>query len=96
MTKDEALHHLRAHLEQAQQRMIRAAKKHRRDVQFEAGQHVFLKLRPYRQNSLIARANAMLAPKFYGHFLVEECVGQVAYRLRLPECSRIDPVFHVS
>jgi hypothetical protein len=37
-----------------------------------------------------------LNPHFYGPFEIEERVGQVAYRLRLPDGSAIHPVLHVS
>lgn len=37
-----------------------------------------------------------LAPCCYGPFQVEQKVGEVGYRLRLPISSRIHPTFHVS
>lgn len=57
---------------------------------------VYLKLQPYRQHSLRKMRNQKLSPKFYGPYPVEAKVGQVAYRLKLPEGTRIHPTFHVS
>ena len=38
-----------------------------------------------------------LAPKFIGPFQIEECIGEAAYRLKLPSLySQLHPVFHVS
>lgn len=37
-----------------------------------------------------------LAAKYYGPFEVTGRVGKVAYRLQLPEVSKVHPVFHVS
>lgn len=94
--RNDILAHLRAHLERAQQRMIREANKHRRDLEFTVGDKVYLKFRPYRQMSLFAISHAKLAPRFFGPFEVLERVGKVAYRLKLPDDAKIHSVFHVS
>jgi hypothetical protein len=87
---------IRQHLVRAQDRMKRQADKHRSERQFAVGDMVFLKLQPYIQTSVAARANQKLAFKFFGPFRVLERVGAVAYRLQLHESSAVHPVFHVS
>ncbi|XP_061349872.1 uncharacterized protein LOC133295092 [Gastrolobium bilobum] len=52
--------------------------------------------RPYRQLSVARRSSQKLALRYYGPFEVEERIGSVAYRLKLPPSTRIHPVFHVS
>lgn len=80
----------------AQQKMKKQEDKKRTDVQIEEGTFVFLKLQPYRQQSLARRPYEKLAPRFYGSFEVLKTIGKVAYHLKLPYSSRIHPVFHVS
>jgi hypothetical protein len=72
------------------------ADKKRTFREFAVDDLVFLKLQPYIQNSVALRSNQKLAYKFYGPYRVLARVGKVAYRLDLPETSRIHPVIHVS
>lgn len=68
----------------------------RQDEEFEVGEKVFVKFRPYRQKSLANQRNEKLAPRFYGPFEIVARVGAVAYNLSLPLSSSIHNVFHVS
>ncbi|KAL4562985.1 hypothetical protein LXL04_027016 [Taraxacum kok-saghyz] len=94
--KDEVIKQLKFHQLRAQSQMKSTTDKHRRDVEFQIGEWVFLKLRPHRQQSVIRRINQKLSARFYGPFLITARVGPVAYRLQLPDLARIHPVFHVS
>lgn len=96
LNRDEVLRQLKSNLEMAATRMKTTANQKRREVEFQVGDLVLLKLHPYRQHSVFKRAHQKLASRFYGPFLVEQKLGSVAYRLCLPPEAKIHPVFHVS
>jgi hypothetical protein len=83
--RDEALKQLKEHLLRAQEQMARYANQKRKDLCFEVGEWVFLKLRPYRQQSVSRRMNQKLAARFFGPFQIIARVGAVAYKLQLPQ-----------
>lgn len=96
ITRDEIWDEVRMHLLKAQCRMKQQADLKRKEVDFTPGDWVFLKLRPYRQKSLVKGNNPKLLARFYGPYKILERIGKVAYRLELPEGVRIHPIFHVS
>jgi hypothetical protein len=55
-----------------------------------------MKLQPYIQSSMAPRAHHKLLFKYYAPYEIVERIGEVAYRLALPESSRIHSVLHVS
>ncbi|KAJ0900594.1 putative nucleotidyltransferase, Ribonuclease H [Helianthus annuus] len=94
--RDDMLKILRSNLSKAQDRMRNQANTRRRELSFQEGDYVFLKIQPYRQKSLAKRRYEKLSPRFYGPYRVSRKVGPVAYQLELPSDARIHPVFHVS
>jgi len=94
--RDNIMTQLKVDLDRAQQRMKAYADGKRKDVQFSKGDYVFVKLQPYRQNSVAFSRNQKLRMKYFGSFKILERVGQVAYKLELPTTARIHPVFHIS
>ncbi len=87
---------LKEKLQIAEHRMKQQADTHRREKEFSVGDWVYLKLQPYKQTTVALRKHLKLTARYYGPFEVIERIGEVAYRLRLPEGTKIYPVFHVS
>ena len=68
----------------------------RRPLEFEVGDHVFLKVMPKRGVVRFGK-RGKLSPRFIGPFEILERVGTVVYRLALPlSMSGVHEVFHVS
>lgn len=87
---------IQQHLHRAQQQMKFYADRNRSFREFQQGDWVYLKLQPYVQSSVARRANHKLSFKYYGPFEILYKVGQVAYKLKLPDNCHIHPVVHVS
>ncbi|KAF2293086.1 hypothetical protein GH714_036471 [Hevea brasiliensis] len=94
-TRDELHRQLSYNLNRAQQCMVRAANKHRREVEYKVGD-VFLKIRPHRQSTLSKIIHPKLAARYLGPFPIIQKISAAAYKLQLPESSKIHLIFHVS
>ena len=67
----------------------------RRDLQFEIGDRVFLKISPWKGVLRFGR-RGKLNPRYIGPYEILSKVGRVAYKLKLPlELSRVHDTFHV-
>ncbi|KAK5772151.1 hypothetical protein PVK06_048424 [Gossypium arboreum] len=68
----------------------------RKDIEYQVGDKVFLKVSPWKKILRFGR-KGKLSPRFIGPYEISERVSPVAYRLILPpELEKIHDVFHVS
>ncbi|KAL6225843.1 hypothetical protein ACLB2K_004692 [Fragaria x ananassa] len=87
---------VRDRLKAAQSRQKSYTDVRRKDLEFQVGDWVFLKLSPWK-GVLRFDKRGKLSPRYIGPYEIIERVGSLAYRLVLPsELSRIHNVFHVS
>ena len=87
---------IRDRLKIAQDRQKSYANNCRRDLVFEVGDMVFLRISPWKGVLRFGR-RGKLSPRYIGHYRIVERIGEVAYRLELPsDLDRIHDVFHVS
>jgi hypothetical protein len=80
----------------AQTRQKSFANNQRRPLEFEEGDHVYLKVSPLRGMRRF-EVKGKLSPDFIGPFRIFRRVGEMAYQLELPDhLSDVHDVFHVS
>ena len=76
--------------------MKRTTNQKKKDVTFEVGEMVFLKLHPFQQQLVFRRARQKLANRFYGPYPMIQKIGTVACKFQLPTGTCIHPAFHIS
>ena len=87
---------IRERLKVANDRQKSYADMKRKDIRYEIGEKVFLKVSPWKKVMRFGK-KGKLSPRFIEPYEVIEKVGPVAYRLALPpELEKIHSVFHVS
>ena len=87
---------IRERLKVAMDRQKSYADLKRKDIQYEFGEKVFLKVSSWKKVMRFGK-KGKLSPRFIGSYKVIDKVGLVAYRLALPpELEKIHNVFHVS
>ena len=91
-----ALGAFKEHLREAQEKMKKYVDAKRREVEYQVGDKVFLKLRSYRKTSMRKKRNEKLLTKFFRPYKLLERIGLVAYSLELPKEATLHTVFHVS
>lgn len=87
---------IREWLKTAQSRQKSYADVRRRDLEFEVGDLVYLKISPLKGLKKFGK-KGKLSPRYVGPYRVLSRVGKVAYEVELPiELSAVHPIFHVS
>ena len=91
----EKVHLIRDRLRAAQSRQKSYADNRRRSLEFQVGDHVFLRVAPTK-GVIRFGVRGKLNPRYISPFEILERIGEVAYRLALPPTlSRVHNVFHV-
>ena len=92
----EKINKIRERLKIVQSRQKSYADPTRREVEFDVGDRVFLKVSPMRGVTRFG-VKGKLAPRYIGPFEITNRIGHVAYRPDLPpQLGRVHNVFHVS
>ena len=93
---EEQVQLVRERLKTAKSRQKSYADARRRLVDFQVGDHVYLRVTPLKGTKRF-HVKGKLAPRFIGPFEITARRGEVAYQLELPpELSDVHNVFHVS
>ncbi|XP_051146380.1 uncharacterized protein LOC127261976 [Andrographis paniculata] len=90
------IRNIKAKMKAAQDRQKSYADLSRRDGHFKVGDHVLLKVSPTKGVRRFG-IKGKLSPRYVGPYEIIKRIGEVAYRLALPETlKRVHDVFHVS
>jgi hypothetical protein len=93
---EEKVRVIKKNLEAAQARQKSYHDKRRKPLQFEVGDHVYLKVSPTKGVQRFG-IKGKLAPRYIGPYEIKANYGPVAYQLKLPpHMSAVHDVFHVS
>jgi len=87
---------VRNKMQASQSRQKAYADRRRRPLEFEAGDHLFLRV---TRTTGVGKAlrSRKLSPKFLGLYQISRRIGPVAYEIALPpQLANLHPVFHVS
>ncbi|XP_027169389.1 uncharacterized protein LOC113769107 [Coffea eugenioides] len=86
----------RERLQSAQSRQKSYADTRRKDLEFEVGDRVFLRVKPVK-GGVGSKKGKKLKPRYIGPFEILKRIGTVVYQLQLPSSmAKIHNVFHVS
>ncbi|XP_071906002.1 uncharacterized protein [Coffea arabica] len=87
---------IRERLQVAQNRQKSYANTRRKDLKFEVGDKVFLRVKPLK-SGVVSKKGKKLKPRYIGPFEILKRIGKVAYQLKLPaSMAKVHNVFHVS
>jgi len=88
----QALLHAQKSMKLATERAKRHFDAKRRVVEFDVGDRVLLSTKNLKFKGISC---SKLGPRFIGPYTIEEKVGNVSYKLALPDEMNVHPVFHV-
>ena len=87
---------IRSKLKAAQDRQKSYVDQHRREMEYNVGDKVFLRVSPWK-GVLRFGKKGKLSPHYIGPYEIVARIGPLAYRLALPQAlSQLHDVFHVS
>jgi hypothetical protein len=90
------VHHIQDNLKVMKSHQETYANKRRRSLEFEVGNHVYLRVSPMKGVKMFG-VKGKLAPRYIGPFPILEKCGTVAYKLDLPpSLAVVHDIFHVS
>jgi hypothetical protein len=88
--------HIQDNLRATKSRQETYANKRRRPLEFEVGDHVYLRVSPMKGMKWFW-VKGKLAPRYIGSFPILKKCGTVAYKLDLPpSLAEVHDIFHVS